>query len=64
MAEFYQCLSCRKVFPIMDAPGKQCPACGSTNGEILSKEQFEKSFKAGAIFNVDLKTGKRAKKRK
>lgn len=64
MAEAYQCFNCSKIAPLMGGPENKCPSCGSTNGEVLSKEQFEKSLEAGASFNIDLKTGKRAKKRK
>lgn len=48
----------------MNVPEKKCPSCGSTDGEILAQDQFDKSFEAGAIFNIDPTTGKRAKKRK
>ncbi len=63
MAQFFNCFSCSKVTPFFEKPEKKCPSCGSTNGEILSKGRFEEGFNAGAIFNIDPKTGKTCEER-
>ena len=62
MTEYYHCRGCSTVRPLLigDA-AKKCASCGKADGYVISQEQFEKSFKAGAFFNVDPRTGKRAK---
>ncbi len=62
MTESYQCFSCHRVF--VGVTEKKCPSCGGTNGQLLSKQQFEEGMKRGVIFDLDPNTGKRAKKRK
>jgi hypothetical protein len=39
-------------------------SCGSTNGEAISAQRFEESFKAGVFYNIDPRTGKRAKNKR
>lgn len=41
-----------------------CPRCGSTNGEFVTGEQVRERMALGVYFNIDPRTGKRAKKRK
>ena len=60
---FFHCFSCKKVSPLFESAGTQCPLCSSANGEILSSERFSEGFKAGVYFNLDPKTGKPAKKK-
>jgi hypothetical protein len=66
MANWLNCFQCAKVYPLFglaeERNPESCPTCGSTNVEILSQEQFDKGTKKGAIYNIDPKTGKRAKK--
>lgn len=58
---FYNCFTCHKVAPLPDTTEKRCPLCGSLNGEIVSGQRVEEGLKACAFFNIDPKTGKRAK---
>lgn len=64
MAEFYNCFNCHKVMPLLGADEKKCPSCGSTNGEVISAQRFEEGFKAGVFYNIDPRTGKRAKNKR
>jgi RNA polymerase subunit RPABC4/transcription elongation factor Spt4 len=64
MTAHYSCFTCRNVSVLVSTAEKKCPLCGSSNGEVLSKERFEEGLKSGAVFNIDPRTGKRAKKRK
>lgn len=59
-----QCLACQKVFLLPDDREKKCPSCQSGQVQLLSNELLEKAHKAGAIYNIDLRTGGRAKKRR
>lgn len=59
---FFNCLDCHKVVPIIGSVEKKCPLCGSENGETLTNERFDEGFQAGAFYNINPKTGKRAKK--
>jgi Zn finger protein HypA/HybF involved in hydrogenase expression len=61
---FYNCFNCHKVSPLSETAEKKCPLCGSANGEALTSDRFEESLKAGVFFNIDAKTGKRAKNRR
>jgi DNA-directed RNA polymerase subunit RPC12/RpoP len=65
MLQSYECFSCRKVslFSVGEDQTK-CPTCGSTNIQILSKDRVTEGMKAGVYFNIDPKTGKRAKTKK
>ncbi len=58
---YYNCFSCKKVAPLVGTAEKKCPLCGSANGEVITNERFEEGFKAGVFYNIDPKTGKRAK---
>lgn len=62
MAVSYHCFSCRRVF--LGITERKCPPCGGTNGELLLKERVEDGVESGTFYDIDLKTGKRAKKRK
>jgi hypothetical protein len=50
--------------PLIGTTEKKCTSCGSVNGEILTDERFNECFKAGTFYNIDLRTGKRAKKKR
>jgi hypothetical protein len=69
MADFYNCFACGRVLPLMNDRDRQaaekgtCPSCGEPGGEILSQAQFNERIEVGAIHNIDIKTGKPAKKR-
>jgi predicted RNA-binding Zn-ribbon protein involved in translation (DUF1610 family) len=64
MAEFYHCFKCRKVVPLIGTAKRKCPSCGDEGGEVISQERFEEGFEAGVYYNIDPRTGKRAKKKK
>jgi len=63
MVDYYRCITCRKIFPLLDNFEKKCVSCGGTNGEIVSEEHFKAGFEAGAYFNIDPRTGDPAKKK-
>lgn len=62
MSDSYECFDCQKVFGAVSE--EKCPSCGGANGQYVSAERLERAMASGAYFNIDLKTGKRAKKRK
>lgn len=65
MPQFFQCFNCRKVFPLFEVNEKTiCPFCESVKVEAVSREEFDTKHKAGVFFNIDPKTGERAKKKK
>jgi hypothetical protein len=64
MADFFHCYSCQKVAPLLQSPEKKCPLCGSTNGDIRTASQIDEMMKAGAVWNIDPKTGGPAKKKR
>ena len=61
----YECFACRKVSSFTDRDDQsKCPSCGSTKVSLLSAEQLKEGREAGAYFDIDPKTGKRAKTKK
>jgi len=56
------CLDCQKGF--LFTGGDKCPSCGGQNIEILSAERVEEGMDSGVLYNIDPKTGKRAKNKK
>jgi predicted RNA-binding Zn-ribbon protein involved in translation (DUF1610 family) len=52
MAEWFSCFSCHKVAPLIGTAEKKCPACGSTNGEILSHQRFKEGYEAGVYYDL------------
>lgn len=61
---YYRCFSCEKVFPLMGENENKCPSCEGANGEVISAERVKEGMEAGVYYNIDPKTGKRAKKKK
>ncbi len=57
--DFFECFGCKKVSPLLGRSPEECPLCGSTSGQVVSRETFHESMKAGALFDV----AKRAKKK-
>jgi len=41
-----------------------CPSCGGGRGKIISNDQLEEGMGAGAIWNIDPKTGGPAKEKR
>jgi hypothetical protein len=65
MAEqWFDCFGCHKVLPLDDSTDPKCSSCGSHNGDVLSPGRFKEGSKAGVSYNIDPRTGKRAKKKK
>jgi len=69
MANWWRCLAgCNGVTPISDADvkagGEKCIVCNVMHGEIMTQDQFNESREAGAIFDIDPRTGKRSKKKR
>ena len=60
----YNCFACHKVSPLDENAEHKCPLCGSQNGEVVSVQRVEEGLKAGVFFNIDPKTGKRAKSKR
>lgn len=62
---FFHCFSCLKVQPLAGSSDaeKKCPSCGGTNGEVLSADRVKSGMDAGVFYNIDPKTGGRAKKK-
>lgn len=60
----YHCFSCRKVAILVAADTKECPACGSTNGELIDNNRLREGIDSGVFYNIDPGTGKRLKKKK
>lgn len=58
---FYNCFGCQKVALLDENAERKCPLCGSQNGEVASAQRVEDGLKGGVSFNIDPKTGKRAK---
>lgn len=61
---FFRCFACHKVAPLLDTAEKKCPLCSSLNGEVISAQRVREGLEAGAFFNIDPKTGQRAKNKK
>jgi hypothetical protein len=51
--------------PIIDDRDREvkCSTCGG-NREVVSKQRFDEGYRAGVYYDIDLKTGRRAKKKK
>ena len=64
MATRYECFVCFKVFVSENAAPKKCAVCGGTQIEVLSSERVKAGMDSGAYYNIDLRTGGRAKKKK
>ena len=68
MARYFQCFNCQTIHPLLDHKQQEqeekCPTCGGTNVEVISQERFNEGFEVGAFYNIDPRTGKRAKKQR
>jgi hypothetical protein len=60
----FNCFSCHKVTPFFESVMKKCPSCGSANGEVISNKRLKEGMDAGVFYNIDPRTGKRAKKKR
>lgn len=57
-----ECFDCKKVFPFQEK--EECPSCGGVNIQIISNDRLKEGLDAGVFYNIDPKTGKRAKNKK
>ena len=64
MATRYECFVCRKVFVSEGAAPKKCVVCGGTQIEVVSSLRLETGMNAGTYYNIDLRTGGRATKKR
>jgi hypothetical protein len=65
VTDWYLCVACHKLTPIIDGDkDAKCLTCGGTNGQIVSQQHFDEGYKAGAYYDIDPRTGGRAKKKK
>jgi hypothetical protein len=49
------------VAPLLESEKGSCPLSDSSNGEIVPGSRLKAGMEAGEFFNIDPKTGKRAK---
>jgi hypothetical protein len=56
----YECFTCRKVFVTGEQPAR-CQVCEGSNIEPVSIGRLTKGLETGAYYNIDPKTGGRAK---
>ena len=65
MPQSHECFACRRVSLLLDDKDtSKCPSCGSANGHVISSGRVREGKEAGAYFDIDLKTGGRAKPKK
>lgn len=65
MPQFYECFACRKVSMFSEHDDQtECPTCGGTSIQLLSKQHVREGKESGVYFNIDPKTGGRAKRKK
>jgi hypothetical protein len=59
MADSYECFACKKVFAGVDSD--KCPSCGGKNGQRITPSRVKEGHEGGVYYNIDPKTGGRAK---
>jgi len=65
MLQSYECYQCRKVSMFTEGEDQsKCPTCGSSRISLLSQERVREGLEHGVYFNIDPKTGKKAKPKK
>ena len=65
MANSFECFSCRKVAPLLHGDkDDECPVCGSSNGQIVDSNRVREGMKAGVYYDIDPRSGGRAKQSK
>ena len=62
MPHYFLCYDCSHVDPCQQ-DNRVCPFCSSSNGRILSDEEFRRQYKKGTIHLIDPKIGKPFKKK-
>ena len=63
MSPYFLCYKCSKVLTCQKDATK-CQSCSSSNGRILTDEEFNKQYDNGAIYMINPSTGKPLKKKK
>jgi hypothetical protein len=61
MLQDYLCRKCKRVSVFTIDDHSKCTTCGSTDIELLSREDVKKGFEDGVYWKIDLRTGGRAK---
>lgn len=61
---FFHCFACKKVAPARTDGEKKCAFCDSGDGEVVTPVRLKEGMEAGVFYNIDPKTGKRAKTKK
>jgi PHP family Zn ribbon phosphoesterase len=57
----YECFKCHEVSYFTDTMDQtKCPTCGGVV-HLLSEDRVREGMKSGVFYNIDPKTGKRAK---
>jgi predicted nucleic acid-binding Zn-ribbon protein len=65
MTDWHRCRKCGQLAAILDPQvAAECGACGSKDAEIVPADQVKKGLEAGAYYNIDPRTGGRAKKKR
>lgn len=57
MSPYFICHDCSSV-PSCQQDTKQCSSCGSSNGHIITDEEFKKGYEDGTIKLINPRTGK------
>lgn len=63
MSPYFNCFKCSRIYPYPQV-NKTCPHCGSTDGRIMTDDEFNRQEDIGAIRLIDPSTGKPIKKKK
>jgi RNA polymerase subunit RPABC4/transcription elongation factor Spt4 len=63
MSPYFLCYDCSRATPCQQ-DDRICPSCTSSNGRILTDEEFRKQYSDGVIHLIDPSTGKPFKKGK
>jgi hypothetical protein len=63
-ARFFECFDC-KTGTLLPGDGSEmsCPGCESANGRVISGADLERDLDTGAVFNIDLTSGRLRGKR-
>jgi len=60
----YECFDCRRVSIFTGDARDKCEICGGSRIQLLSKERVKEGMESGAYYNIDLRTGGHAKKKR
>lgn len=64
MADWFKCSSCPYLHMLTDDMSRTiCIECGKP-GRVIPQDQIDEGMKSGVYYNIDPKTGGRAKKKR